>query len=137
MPISACLKPEEAGRSRQMMIVALASGGMGLWLWVDCRTHDPPPLGDHPGPGEAQSGVQLLWAGVQVGAALRRPAFGLLGIGLDHAASGPLDLLQRGRHRSGRDTLRAVFRIGEDAADPPVRWSVGGLLVNAPALDVG
>src|SRR4051794_24381909 len=97
----------------------------------------PPPLRDLPYPREAVPRVQLLRSGVQVGAALRRPLLGLLRIGLDDATAGPPDLLQRRRDRRGRHPLAAVLRIGEDAADPPVRWIVGSLVVGAPVLDVG
>jgi hypothetical protein len=62
---------------------------------------------------------------VQIGATLRRPLLGLLRIGLDDAAAGPLDLLERCRDRSGGDALAAVLRVGEDAADPRVRRIVG------------
>src|SRR3954447_10949593 len=112
-----------------MLIPGVARGS-------DRGAHDPPPLRDLPYPREAVPRVQLLRSGVQVGAALRWPLLGLLRIGLHDAAAGPPDLLQRRRDRRARHPLAAVLRVGEDAADPPVRWIVGSLVVGAPVLDV-
>src|SRR5436190_8954416 len=103
----------------------------------DLGAHDPSPLRDLPYPREAVPRIQLLRSGVQVGATLRRPLLGLLRIRLDHAAAGPPDLVECRRDRSGGDALAAVLRVGEDAADPPVRRIVGPLVVGAPVLDVG
>src|SRR5918993_5175464 len=103
----------------------------------DLGAHDPPPLSDLPYAREAVSGVQLLRPGVQVGAALRRSLLGLLRIGLDHAAAGPPDLVERRRDRGGGDALAPVLRVGEDAADPPVRRILGPTVVGAPVFDVG
>jgi len=82
------------------------------------------------------SRIQLHRSGVPVGAALGRPLPGLLRVGLDDAASPP-DLFKCRRDRRDGDALAAVRRIGEGAADPPVRQIVGSLVVGAPVLDVG
>src|ERR1700749_305303 len=67
----------------------------------DPGAHDPPPLRDLPYPREAVSGIQLLRSCVQIGATLRRPLPGLLRIGLDDAAAGPLDLVECRPDRHG------------------------------------
>src|SRR5215469_9378701 len=103
----------------------------------DLGAHDPPPLRDFPYPHEAVLRIQLLRSCVQIGATLRRPLLGLLRIGLDDAAAGPLDLVERRRDRSGGDALAAVLRVGEDAADPPVRRIIGLSIVGTPVLDIG
>src|SRR3954447_7910700 len=97
-----------------MLIPGVARGS-------DRGAHDPPPLRDLPYPREAVSRIQLLRSGVQVGAALRRPLLGLFRIGLHDAASGPPDLDKSRRDGRGDDALATVLRVGEDAADPPVR----------------
>ncbi len=103
----------------------------------DLGANDPPPLRDLPYPREAVLRIQLLRSCVQIGATLRRPLLGLLRIGFDDAATGPLDLVECRRDRSGGDALAAVFRVGEDAADPPVRRIVGPPVVGAPVVDIG
>jgi integrase len=60
----------------------------------------PPPLRDLLHPREAVLRIQLLRSCVQIGATLRRPLLGLLRIGLDNAAPGPLDLVERRRDRT-------------------------------------
>ena len=82
------------------------------------------------------SRVQLLRAGVQVGATLRRPLLGLFRVGLDDASAGPPDLVEGRRHRGAATPLPRSC-AGEDAADPPVRRIVGSSLVGAAFLMLG
>src|SRR5580698_4485864 len=72
---------------------------------------------------------------MQIGATLRRPLLGLLRIGLYDAAAGPLDLVECRRDRSGSDAPAAVLRVGEDAADPPVRQLGQVLFVGLAVVD--
>jgi hypothetical protein len=67
--------------------------------------------------------------------ALRRVAGGRLGGGLDEAAAGMGDLVERAFHRRRCDVLAAMFLIDVEAGDAPVRmwWHV--LVVLALVLD--
>src|SRR5215469_709902 len=102
---------------------------------LDRGAHDPPPLSDLPNPREAVSRIQLLRSCMQIGATLRRPLLGLLWIGLDDTAASPLDLVECRRDRGGGDAPAAVLRVGEDAADPPVRQLSQALFVGLGVFD--
>src|SRR6187455_79364 len=74
---------------------------------------------------------------MEICAALRRSVLRLFWVRLDDAPAGAFDLVQRRANRGSRDPLAAIFRIREDAADPPVRWFLRLGVVGAAALDVG
>src|ERR1700680_3682698 len=132
--VGSAVLPPQVGADPPVMSIAGIVPGSRCSGRLDHLGHDPGVLADLAGAGEAVL-LEKLDRRAEQEAPLRLAAGGHLGDRLDKPAAAMGDLVERAFQRRPRDPLTAVLPVNEEAGDPPVWRSRGGLVVLAPVLD--